>query len=384
MADLTTYYTGAFGEPTRNLFESQEYRFADPAQQRLAYEQALASGTLDPSSGGLSVAQRVEARNAMEGRAEGMKLGREQKALDLGAQLYQQGLTNPHELRSTVLEATGTDILKTRMPFNFNAAETQRQNAAMTNALKQADYLSQFLPPERVVSEVQRLTGVDLSGRLASTPNLLKRMEAEAGLKKTRAETAGIAAREQETLADVAKKEQERKEAPVVDFSAIETARFGLDAMRATAQELRDAPGLWRAAGPVASRLPTASADTADIEAKMKNLTSNIALRTLSQIRAESKTGGALGNVSNYDVQLLENAVANLTLAQSPESVRKALDKVIAYTDNVRKQADTAYAGKYLPQAARAELKRQGEGVPVQFGNGQVWRMERGVPVRVR
>lgn len=267
-------------------------------------------------------------------------------------------------------------------PFGIAAAAYRgEQNAAEVQAYKMADYLAQFLPPERILPEVERMTGVRLGA--TTTPNLLARREKEVGIRATQAQAA-------EREEDAVKKAQERREAPVREYGALESTMNGLNRIEAVAAQLRDAPGLWRAAGPVASKAPTISGRTADIERKVENLKSNLALRTLAQIRDESKTGGALGNVSNYDVQLLENAIANVSLAQSPEAFRKAMDDVVAYSRNLREQAGRAYAGKHgappkvLPQAAMAQLEKAPPGEPVRFGNGQVWVVKNGVPVRVR
>jgi hypothetical protein len=270
------------------------------------------------------------------------------------------------------------------------AAYRQAQNAAELQAYQTADYLAQYLPPERVAPETYRRTGVNLAGKLASTPNLLKRAETETGIAKTRAETESARTMAAEREEDVAKKAQARREAPVQDWRALDNTMYGLNRLEALATELRDAPGLWRAAGPVAGRLPTTTGQTSDIEAKLKTLKSKVARQTLQEIRDASKTGGALGNVSDKDIALLENAIASLELTQTPESFRQAMDEVIAYSDNLRRNAGAAFAGthgvpeKVLPVAARKQIEGLGEGIPAKLKNGQVWVMRGGMPVRIK
>lgn len=301
---------------------------------------------------------------------------------------------NPETTEQLLERARAAQTRAVNSPYNdpgargeWIAAEQElarREDAAAAQqqqAYKMADYLAQFLPPERILPEVERMTGVRLGA--TTTPNLLARREKEVGIRATQAQAA-------EREEDAVKKAQERREAPVREYGALESTMNGLNRIEAVAAQLRDAPGLWRAAGPVASKAPTISGRTADIERKVENLKSNLALRTLAQIRDESKTGGALGNVSNYDVQLLENAIANVSLAQSPEAFRKAMDDVIAYSRNLREQAGRAYAGKHgappkvLPRGAMQKLQEAPPGEPVRFGNGQVWVVKNGVPVRVR
>lgn len=61
---------------------------------------------------------------------------------------------------------------------------------------------------------------------------------------------------------------------------------------------------------------------------ELAKLLSNIASTELTEMRAASATGGALGNVSNQDIELLQNAVAGLKdTAQHPENMLDELNK---------------------------------------------------------
>ena len=76
-----------------------------------------------------------------------------------------------------------------------------------------------------------------------------------------------------------------------------------------------------------------------DLEALLKTVTSNLATNELQKIRDASKTGGALGNVSNKDIDLLESAVANLKQKQSPQMLREGLKKVIDLYTKIQRDA---------------------------------------------
>lgn len=391
MATLEELYTNAFGEPTRNLFESREYFNAGPEQQKLAYEQALSAGRVDPNSVGLSVDQRVAAKENLAGQANALKLGREQKGLDMAAELYQSGYTNPHEVQKLVHQVTGVDILKTTRPFDFSKAARGREAAVQGNAMKMLDYYTQFMPPERAQAEVRRLTGVNVGGMAG--PGAIKREEGVRGLAKTAAETAGTQARTVETEVDTAKKQQDLRSAPVTEYRQVENVMDSLNRMDRMASSIRDDPHLWRIAGPVAGKyVPTLLPGSSDVEQRLKALKAQVAKNTLQEIRDASKTGGALGNVSDKDIQLLESAIASLELTQSPAQLRQSMDEVMHYTNQVREKAGRGYADTYgaagaarvLPAAARNQLESYGEGVPAKFKNGQVWMLNRGVPTRVR
>ena len=65
-----------------------------------------------------------------------------------------------------------------------------------------------------------------------------------------------------------------------------------------------------------------------NFEAQLDTLKSNIAFGELTAMREASKTGGALGQVSNIELGLLESALGALKMSQSPENFVKQLDKI--------------------------------------------------------
>lgn len=68
----------------------------------------------------------------------------------------------------------------------------------------------------------------------------------------------------------------------------------------------------------------------ANFRADVNTLSANIAFGELTAMREASKTGGALGQVSERELALLEAALGSLDRAQSPEQFKKSLDTVKA------------------------------------------------------
>ncbi len=79
--------------------------------------------------------------------------------------------------------------------------------------------------------------------------------------------------------------------------------------------------------------------DATDMAGLIETIKSNLATSELQKIRDASKTGGALGNVSNKDITLLESAVASLSQKQSPEMLRKNLGEVIRLYTKIQEDA---------------------------------------------
>ena len=61
---------------------------------------------------------------------------------------------------------------------------------------------------------------------------------------------------------------------------------------------------------------------------QLKTLTSNIAFNELTEMRAASKSGGALGAVSDKEGELLQSVLGGLDQGQSPDELRGQLNKV--------------------------------------------------------
>lgn len=94
------------------------------------------------------------------------------------------------------------------------------------------------------------------------------------------------------------------------------------------------------------------STDAKAFNAKLSTLKSSIAFGELTAMREASKTGGALGNVSNIELNLLENALAGLDSAQSPEDVKTQLTKAKDSINRWRQAQGAAPLGQSTAPAA--------------------------------
>ena len=81
------------------------------------------------------------------------------------------------------------------------------------------------------------------------------------------------------------------------------------------------------------SKIP--GTEAADLEAQVDTLRANSAFKELFDMRQASPTGGALGNVSNREIELLYSAWTNLSNMQSPEQMRSNLMRLKKRYDRV-------------------------------------------------
>ena len=127
---------------------------------------------------------------------------------------------------------------------------------------------------------------------------------------------------------------QKRDEAVRTKVADLEAVRTNMDNMLNTADRILNTPigVIGSAAGPVSSRMPTFSQDTADLEALVETLGSQSFLSQIPNIKG-------MGALSNAEGDKLQAALQNFSLKQSPErlleNVREAQRLVMKARKNM-------------------------------------------------
>ena len=160
------------------------------------------------------------------------------------------------------------------------------------------------------------------------------------------------------------------------------TANANIKAIEANAAEdakrLRDLanhPGLSGITGLVAGRTPNFTGDARQAQALYDQITAKGGFKMLQDMREASKTGGALGNVSDREGQRLEAAYGAINQTQDTEDVRQALldlaDKAEASAVRARDAFDETYLYRTEKPGAAAPTA-QGGANTVTLPDGQV------------
>lgn len=130
-------------------------------------------------------------------------------------------------------------------------------------------------------------------------------------------------------------------------LKSVDASVNSLDQLAAAAKSIKENPSLWRAVG-VAGSVPSVPGSAAsDIETDITSLQSKVAFGVLQAMRDASKTGGALGSVSERELDLLQNNLASLDRRKSPEAYRKALQAIIDYADEAKRRIREAHKRTY-------------------------------------
>lgn len=141
------------------------------------------------------------------------------------------------------------------------------------------------------------------------------------------------------------------------DIASMNATESAMNELAQQANALKEHGGLDAAVG-WQSMFPTMpGSKAANAEALLETLRSKTAFGTLQAMRDASKTGGALGAVSEKELKLLESNLAALSKAQSPEQFRQQLDAIVKYAEGAKGRTREAFN---MTHSGRATQQQQG------------------------
>lgn len=143
-------------------------------------------------------------------------------------------------------------------------------------------------------------------------------------------------------------KEVQKREAALPQAtSAIKGFEAKSDSFINDLQKLRDHPGLNQITGIVAGRAPALTAEGRAAQALYDKIVAKGGFQALQDLRDASKTGGALGNVSNQEGRQLSSSFAAIQRTQDAPDVRAAIDQAIGDVQGAKTRMREAYDATY-------------------------------------
>jgi len=162
-------------------------------------------------------------------------------------------------------------------------------------------------------------------------------------------------ARKTAGLAELPPKEVQKREAAFPQAtSAIKGFEIKSDSFVRDLIALRDHPGLSQITGIAAGRLPAVTGAGRAAQAMYEKVIAKGGFQALQDLRDASKTGGALGNVSNQEGKQLAASFSAIDRKQDAGDVRAALDQAIADVQGSRTRMREAYDATYQYKSGNA------------------------------
>lgn len=110
---------------------------------------------------------------------------------------------------------------------------------------------------------------------------------------------------------------------------------------------LKESGGLGAITGPVAGRLPNVREQSTTAQAALDTLSNVLSMTALQQMREASKTGGAVGQVTEREWPRLAAAFANLVQTQGTAQFEKNLERLTQTLQDIQSRANSAYSSAY-------------------------------------
>ena len=157
-------------------------------------------------------------------------------------------------------------------------------------------------------------------------------------------------------------KEKQKREASYPQAtSAISSFETKADSFVKDIEKLRDSPGLSEITGIAAGRLPGITANGRAAQALYDKIVAKGGFQALQDLRDASKTGGALGNVSNQEGKQLTASFAAIDRRQDAKDVKAALDQAIGDIQGSKTRLREAYDMTYSYKAEQPKKSLSGE-----------------------
>ena len=116
---------------------------------------------------------------------------------------------------------------------------------------------------------------------------------------------------------------------------------------------MRDHPGLPGITGILAGRITGITDDGRAAKALYDKIVAKGGFQALQDLRDMSKTGGALGNVSDKEGKQLIASFAAIDRTQEVEDVRRAIDQAVGEVEGSRTRVREAYDTTYEYKAEK-------------------------------
>jgi hypothetical protein len=129
--------------------------------------------------------------------------------------------------------------------------------------------------------------------------------------------------------------------------SAMKASTRDLDTLIGKVEELAIHPGLSNITGTVYGRAPNITNEATGAQAILNSIRAAGALAKITELRQNSTAGGALGNVSDRDIQLLKDAAATLEQSQGTPEFKVHLADYKRLLEQTKTDISEAYALDY-------------------------------------
>lgn len=131
------------------------------------------------------------------------------------------------------------------------------------------------------------------------------------------------------------------------DTASLTNTESALDRLSTAANEVMRHPGLEGITGLRGALPDVPGTNAANARAKLQTLKAQVGFNVLQEMRNASKTGGALGSITEKELGFLQSALAALDTAQDADQYRESLQKIMDYSAGAKSRLRGAFNLKH-------------------------------------
>lgn len=184
------------------------------------------------------------------------------------------------------------------------------------------------------------------------TPAPLTQPEVQAMLTSQEAEKEGAKTRAKKEAEEGVKREIAQPKA----LAKLESAKRSAQNVLGAIKEAKESTGTFTTGllGSMTRGIPGTPAF--DLVKTVETVKANLGFDRLQQMRDESPTGGALGQVAVQELEALQSTVRNLDTGQGTEQMMAALEKIEQHYNNYLEALDRSYQRQYAPPSGGSDI----------------------------
>lgn len=300
---------------SRDALDRLDPNAPDAAQRYLAWHNA---NHADPVLGAYLKSQGVTAEQAFKDINQAINTGRLAELIDRS----KLGVTKVQEMRAPKPQAVDLRDRSVLIDMNPQSATFKQELSSQKKGKTEHEAVMESQGQQRLGLEGKRISLTEQrQGEPSDLLSPKERQKREAAFPQATAAIKGFEAKSQSFVNDL--------------------------------KALRDHPGLPEITGMIAGRAPGVTKNGRAAQALYDKILAKGGFEALQQMREASKTGGALGNVSNQEGKQLQASFAAIDRRQDAADVKAALDTAIGDVEGARTRMREAYDTTYDYKSAR-------------------------------
>ena len=354
-AAMESYQQGQQNQLAQMQLGQQQQAIRDAEAEREAYKGAANFGEVSQRLMQQGLGKQALAVSAAEAKQRADKIALLKGTTELMKNTATQIMANPESAAALVTQfgqQTGTDVSRDLAQLNSYGGNLDAIKQWAAGHALDADKLLPKFQHFDTGGAVQTGT-TDYAGKFTPTQTINKTMapgeSQRIGLERERVNIAKEDARlKREGIEGIAPKELQKREAALpAATQAVKGFEAKSDSFIRDLEALRDHPGLEGITGAVYGRTPSVGKESSAAQALYDKVVAKGGFQALQDLRDASKTGGALGNVSNQEGKQLSSSFAAIQRTQSADDVKAAINQAIADIEGAKTRTREAYDATY-------------------------------------